>query len=66
MKARTLLRWIVDFYLMDNNDDESSHIIEDGLHSIVLKAIANGAENPQLLAQIVLLTEEIDFGRYHA
>ena len=47
-------------------DDERAHSAEDGLREDVLKAIAEGAENPAELAAEALKTSEIAFARWCA
>jgi hypothetical protein len=50
----------------NEGDHEAAHSSEDALREEVLKAIAQGAENAAELAQIVLLTSELDFERWCA
>lgn len=45
-------------------DDETAHGMEDELYAEVLKAIANGADNPDKLASEALKTEKIEFFRW--
>jgi len=45
-------------------DDESAHGHEDDLHKDVLRAIANGASSPSLLARAALETSKIKFPRH--
>ncbi|MEK5298667.1 hypothetical protein [Bacillus sp. FSL R5-0659] len=45
-------------------DDETAHGMEDELYTEVLKAIANGADNPEKLAAEALKTEKIEFYRW--
>jgi len=47
------------------NLDPQMHIFEDKLHQDVLKAIANGAENPEKLAKEALKTFDIKFSRWY-
>lgn len=47
-------------------DYEAAHSKEDELHREVLKAISEGEENPEKLAEEALKTREIDFARYCA
>ncbi|WP_303985888.1 hypothetical protein [Niallia circulans] len=45
-------------------DDETAHGMEDELYAEVLKAIANGVDNPEKLATEALKTLEIEFSRW--
>jgi hypothetical protein len=47
-------------------DWENTHGREDGLHHDVLRAIAEGADNPVELAQAALETLKLDFERWCA
>lgn len=47
-------------------DDEAAHGMEDELYAEVLKAIANGADNPEKLAAEALKTEKIEFSRWYS
>jgi hypothetical protein len=47
-------------------DPEEAHGLEDALWSDVLRAIAEGAENPRELAAEALTTEDIAFPRWYA
>ncbi|QNH48712.1 MULTISPECIES: hypothetical protein [unclassified Bacillus (in: firmicutes)] len=47
-------------------DDETAHGMEDELYTEVLKAIANGADNPEKLAAEALKTEKIEFSRWYS
>ena len=47
-------------------DPECAHILEDTLYFDVLRAIADGVENPKKLAEIALKTKKIDFERWYA
>jgi hypothetical protein len=47
-------------------DGEAAHLAEDGLHQDVLKAIADGAEDPRELAAAALATRELEFARWYA
>lgn len=47
-------------------DLEHAHLLEDELWHDVLKAIADGADNPQELAAKCLETEAIKFERWYA
>lgn len=47
-------------------DFEAQHSLEDQLYEDVLRAIANGAENAQALAETALLSLRLDFPRYCA
>lgn len=48
------------------DDPETAHSWEDRLHQDVLRAIKNGAANPDLLAGAALATESIRFPRWCA
>jgi septum formation topological specificity factor MinE len=50
----------------NTRDYEVAHHEEDKLREDVLKAIANGSNNAQQLAQLTLKTSEIHFPRYSA
>lgn len=45
--------------------DETAHEMEDDLREDVLRAIANGAENPSGLAAAALKTSELPFARWY-
>lgn len=45
-------------------NDADMHMLEDGLHVAVLKAIAGGAPNAAELAAEALKTREIEFTRW--
>ena len=47
-------------------DDEAAHGREDDLHHDVLRAIADGAHNPKLLARAALKTLDLKFSRHCA
>jgi len=47
-------------------DQETAHLLEDDLWHDVLKAIADGADNPQELAVKCLETDAIKFDRWYA
>ena len=47
-------------------DSEAMHSAEDGLHQVVLQAIADGATNAQELAREALKTLGIEFERWCA
>jgi len=47
-------------------DPETAHSEEDGIHQDVLKAIAEGAKNPERLAAAALDTLKFDFSRWYA
>ncbi|UNY40688.1 hypothetical protein KLEB271_gp63 [Bacillus phage vB_BauS_KLEB27-1] len=47
-------------------DNETAHSMEDELYAEVLKAIANGADNPEKLAAEALETEKIEFYRWYS
>ncbi|RLU81209.1 hypothetical protein CTZ27_33160 [Streptomyces griseocarneus] len=48
------------------DDDEVAHGLEEQLHSDVLRAIAAGAPDAQILAAAALRSETIDFARWNA
>jgi hypothetical protein len=48
------------------DDDERAHSEEDDLRADVLKAIRDGASDPQALAAEALKTSEIEFSRWCA
>jgi len=48
------------------DDDEVAHSMEDELYVAILKAIANGADNPEKLAAEALKTKDIEFSRWCA
>lgn len=48
------------------SDDEAAHSAEDDLRAVVLRAIADGAADPQELARIVLGTSAIEFSTWCA
>jgi septum formation topological specificity factor MinE len=53
--------------IIDNQrDSETAHYIESTLREDVLKAIANGVDNPQELAQLTLTTKELKFPRWYS
>lgn len=48
-------------------DAESAHSMEDRMHQLVLRAIADGkCENPREAARIALKSQEISFARWCA
>lgn len=51
---------------IQGGDYECAHGSEDAFHKDVLKAIAQGAPNAAELAQIALLTTDIEYPRYYA
>jgi hypothetical protein len=52
---------------VSDHDHESAHAIEDELHQIVLRAIADGScENPAECARLALTTLEVDTARWCA
>jgi hypothetical protein len=50
----------------DTGDYEAAHGEEDDLWRDVLRAIADGADNPRAMAREALETTHIDFERYTA
>jgi hypothetical protein len=50
----------------EKDDDETAHGSEDQLWEDVLKAIADGAEDPAALAREALKTRDIEFSRWRA
>jgi hypothetical protein len=53
--------------IKDNEDNyEVAHSLEDRLREDILKAIANGVDNAQELAQLALTTSDLDFSRWCA
>jgi restriction endonuclease Mrr len=52
--------------LAKEGDDQAAHELEDSLYIDVLRAIANGAENPSKLAKEALKAHEIDYTRWYA
>jgi hypothetical protein len=48
------------------SDDEASHSTEDLMYRAVLRAIANGAENPAELAAEALKASHIQYERWCA
>lgn len=49
-----------------SDNPEGAHTLEDALYLDVLRAIADGAENPEELAREALLAAEIMFPRWCA
>ena len=47
-------------------DDEQAHMSRDGIWLSVLRAIAEGMDDPQALARAALATEDIEFSRWYA
>jgi hypothetical protein len=47
-------------------DDEKAHALEDQLHTDVLVAIANGADNGAELAMAALHSRTVEFSRWIA
>ena len=60
--VKKLLRQIRKFHRL--NDPEIAHSREDELFQKVLKAIANGVDNPQELAKEALKSTKLDFPRW--
>jgi hypothetical protein len=49
-----------------NDDPERAHVLEESLYLDVLRAIAHGAEDPQGLARLALIAQNLDFDRCYA
>ena len=53
--------------MADDGNNEEAHMVEDGIHTLVLAAIAAGtAEDPSDCASVALTTREIKFSRWYA
>jgi hypothetical protein len=48
-----------------SQDSEGAHVAEDELYIDVLEAIADGAENPQGLAEEALRANDLDYLRWY-
>jgi hypothetical protein len=61
------VRAVIEHIRQISGDSERAHIMEDKLHQAVLRAIADGTcENPVGCAQDALVTQKIEFERWHA
>lgn len=52
--------------LSGNGDNEAAHQAEDALYLDILRAIADGDENPKFLATMAIATQNINFDRWYA